>query len=112
MILNVFAVKDLKAKAFLQPFFSNSRGSAMRAFGDAVQDKNCPFNKHPEDYILYEIGTYDDSSAYLTMVPLDLVVQASDFVVDQPKNLPENVIYDKTINMGLEEAISNGKKSS
>ena len=63
MILNVFAVRDMKAEAFLQPFYSNSIGSAMRAFGDAVNDTSCPFNKHSEDYILYEIASYDDSTA-------------------------------------------------
>lgn len=70
MILKVFSVRDVKAEAFLQPFFSPSVGSAMRAFSDAVNDKACPFNKHPEDYQLYELGEYDDRSGLLTALPV------------------------------------------
>lgn len=83
MILKVFAVRDLKAEAFLQPFFSNSVGNALRAFDDAVNDKNCPFNKHPGDYSLFEIGTYDDSSALLdSVVPVKMMAFASDLIKD------------------------------
>lgn len=81
MILKVFAVRDTKAEAFLQPFFSNSVGNALRAFGDAAVDKNCPFNKHPEDYILYEVGEYDDSTAGLGALEIiRMLACASDFV--------------------------------
>lgn len=99
MILKVFAVRDTKAQAFLQPFYSPSVGSALRAFTDAVNDPQCPFNKHPEDYLLYEIGSYDDSNAAL--IPLEVVhlqVAATD-LVDVKKPLPI-----------LEEALNNGKK--
>lgn len=81
MTLKFFAVRDMKALAFLQPFFSNSTGSALRAFGDAVADKSCPFSKHPEGYVLYEIGAYDDSTAELTSVsPVKMMACAMDFV--------------------------------
>lgn len=101
MILKVFAVHDTKAKAFLQPFYSPSAGSALRAFGDAVNEKQCPFNKHPSDYMLYEIGSYDDSTASLD--PLEVVKLmgcASDFIDLAPKEneMPQLV------------AIENGKK--
>lgn len=81
MTLKVFAVRDLKAEAFLQPFFSPSVGSAMRAFADAVNDKNCPFNKHPSDYALFEIGTYDDSDAALVpLLPVKMYSLGSDLI--------------------------------
>lgn len=93
MTLKVFAVRDMKALAFLQPFFSNSTGSALRAFGDAVADKNCPFSKHPEDYVLYEIGTYDDNSAELTSVsPVKMMACATDFVAVVPPTPTESLI--------------------
>lgn len=110
MILKVFAVRDTKAQAFLQPFYSPSVGSAMRAFSDAVNDKSCPFNKHPEDYLLYEIGTYDDSTAVLS--PLDVVrlqVAASDLLELKPAfgELPDGV---GTANNIARELVENGKK--
>lgn len=86
MILKVFAVRDMKAEAFLQPFFSPSVGSALRAFSDAVNDKQCPFNKHPGDYVLYEIGSYDDSTAELGALPVVKMFSAgSDLVDNAPK---------------------------
>lgn len=89
MILKVFAVRDMKAEAFLQPFYSPSVGSALRAYADAVNDKNCPFNKHPGDYVLFEIGTYDDSDASLVpLLPVKMMAVGSDLAYESPK-VPE-----------------------
>lgn len=82
MINRMFAVYDLKACAYLQPFFSESVGSAVRAFGDAANDPQCPFNKHPGDYQLFEIGCVDNLTGVVTpVVPMKLLGLASDFVV-------------------------------
>ena len=35
---------------------------AIRSFSDAVQDQDSAFNKHPEDYSLWEIGEFDDQT--------------------------------------------------
>lgn len=81
MILKVFACRDMKAQAFLQPFFSPTIGSAVRAFGDACGETGSPFNKHPGDYVLYEIGSFDDSTAALVAIsPVKLLGSASDYV--------------------------------
>lgn len=82
MILKVFAVRDMKAEAFLQPFYSPSVGSAVRAFTDAVNDKNCPFNKHPRDYVLYEIGEYDDATGGLASLELVKMYMAGSDVIE------------------------------
>lgn len=89
MIQKMFAVRDTKAQAFLQPFFSSANGSALRAMGDAVNDGKSPFSAHPEDYILYEVGSFDDNTAELVpVVPIKLLAAASDFVeVKSPKQL-------------------------
>jgi len=109
MILKVFAVRDVKASAFLQPFYSPSVGSALRAFGDAVADTNCPFNKHPEDYVLYEIGIYDDSSAELAPNEvIKMMATASDFVNDKVKVLPG--VTKECADMVIDPALINGKK--
>lgn len=65
MIQKVFGVFDLKAVAYLQPFFSCNAGSAIRAFGDAVRDGKSPLAVHPEDYQLFELGDFDDNSGLL-----------------------------------------------
>lgn len=81
MNLKVFSVRDMKAEAFLQPFFSPTPGAALRAFGDACLKSDSPFNAHPSDYILYEIGTYEDGDGLLVaLVPVKMMACAADYV--------------------------------
>lgn len=63
MIHHIFTVFDSKAVAYMTPFFSISKGAAVRSFSDTLEDCNHPFAKHPEDYVLFQLGTYDDVSA-------------------------------------------------
>lgn len=65
MELKIFTVYDSKANAYMQPFFMNSTGQALRAWIDAVNDKTTQFNKHPEDFTLFEIGVYHDENAQI-----------------------------------------------
>ena len=63
MKTKIFTVYDSKAEAYLPPFFMASTGSAMRAFEDSIHDTTTQFAKHPEDYTIFELGTYDDATA-------------------------------------------------
>lgn len=81
MIQKVFGVRDCKAEAFLQPFFSIQNGSAIRAFSDECVKPGSPFNSHPGDYILYELGSFDDNSGmFVAVSPIKLLGCGSDFV--------------------------------
>ncbi len=66
MILKLFSVYDEKAKAYLPPFALPEKGMAVRTFGDCVNDKNHAFGQHPEDYTLFEVGSYDDTKGKIT----------------------------------------------
>ncbi len=61
----VFSIFDQKAKAYLPPFFMPEQGQALRMFGDALQQDKHVFCAHPEDYVLFEIGMFDDRTAAL-----------------------------------------------
>lgn len=63
MIMKAFAIYDTKSLAFGMPFFMQSAGAAVRAFGDLAGDPQSSISKHPSDYVLYEIGSFDDSTA-------------------------------------------------
>lgn len=70
MELNVYAVLDLKTKAYGQPFYAKTRGEAIRLFTSAVnveEEKNM-WKKYPGDFELYEIGTWDDNLGQFTML--------------------------------------------
>lgn len=60
MILKVFTVYDSKAQAYLQPFFMQSAGQAIRAWEDTSNNPETQFSRHPADFTLFEVGTYDD----------------------------------------------------
>lgn len=65
MIQQVYSVFDVKAGAFLTPFFLPSDGMAIRIFSDCVRDPNHQFGKHPEDYTLFRVGNFDCDTARL-----------------------------------------------
>lgn len=62
MKLKVFAIYDTKVGAYMQPFHMQTAGQALRAWEDSCQDQSTQFAKHPSDFQLFEIGTYDEST--------------------------------------------------
>lgn len=61
----VCVVRDSAADVFGVPYFVQSKGAAVRAFIDEINrpaDNNTLFN-HPEDFALFELGTYNDEDA-------------------------------------------------
>lgn len=69
MIIKIFTIFDQKAEAYLAPFFLNTKGQAIRAFSDSINDPSHQFNHHPEDYTLFQLGEYDDSAASIDTLP-------------------------------------------
>jgi len=66
MKLKVFTVYDVKIGAYAKPFLMITKGEALRGWLDVVNDPSTNFNKHPEDYTLFEIGEWDDQTAMFT----------------------------------------------
>lgn len=65
MKLIICSVRDRAADVFGQPFYTPALGQAIRSFSDEVNrvdEKSTLFN-HPEDFDLYELGTFDDAHA-------------------------------------------------
>jgi hypothetical protein len=79
MIMKVFTIYDSKAESYLQPFFMQSKGQAIRAFSELVNDEKHNFGKYPADFTLFELGVWDDSKAlfttYATPVSLGVAVE-------------------------------------
>lgn len=69
MTLKIFAIYDSKAEAYNQPFFMGTKGQALRAFTDEINNSQSMISKHPADYTLMEIGEYDDSTGQLSPLP-------------------------------------------
>nr|QJB20406.1 MAG: nonstructural protein [Microvirus sp.] len=69
MIIKMFSVHDAKANAFLQPFFSQTAGTAERSFAAEIKSTDSQFAKFAEDFTLFEIGSFDDATG--KMEPLN-----------------------------------------
>lgn len=67
METKIFAIYDTKAKAYLPPWYMPEIGQALRVFSDAINDKTTEFNKHPEDYTLFHLGSFDNQTAHCTL---------------------------------------------
>lgn len=64
----IVTIKDRAIDAFLRPFFAIARGQAARIFTDEVNNQQSEMHKHPEDYDLYFLGTWDDATAKFDQV--------------------------------------------
>lgn len=62
MHIQVVSIYDRALDAFSRPVFVNSVGQAIRSFGDEVNNVQSEMSKHPDDYDLYHLGSFDDSS--------------------------------------------------
>lgn len=68
-MFKIFAIYDTKVSTYtIRPFCAPSKGSVLRELSDVVNatDKSAPMAKHPYDYALFEIGTFDDSTGLLS----------------------------------------------
>lgn len=63
MIYHTFTIYDIKAQNYHIPYNLKNEAIAQREFADIVNDTNTTINKHPEDYTLFKIGTWDDQTA-------------------------------------------------
>lgn len=61
----ICAIKDNAINAFQQIWNVRAEGEAMRAFADAINKEGTPMNAHAEDYDLYTLATYDDSTGII-----------------------------------------------
>jgi hypothetical protein len=62
MILRSFSLLDIKAGFYSPPFFMSHLAQAVRAVGELGEDLRTQVGRHPADYQLVELGTWDDQT--------------------------------------------------
>lgn len=75
MISDVYSIRDVKASVFSAPMLSASEGTMRRSVVDVLANKDHPYSRHPEDYVLYFLGRFDDNSGMFDLedTPVSLV---------------------------------------
>lgn len=82
MNLEIFSIKDMAADAYQSPFVVQTTEVALRSFREAVQNPESPFHKHPQDYALYHIGTFDQKRGVITPCDPYKLVDATSLLMD------------------------------
>ncbi|WNK13291.1 MAG: nonstructural protein [Microvirus sp.] len=92
MITNAYAIFDNKALIYNVPWFQPTHGAATRILADLVNDGSTNVGRHPGDYVLYQIGTYDDAKGeFIPLAPLVHIMDAIALVRLQPDFFQPNV---------------------
>lgn len=79
MIYGVYSIYDKATKLFTAPTIDISDASAVRYFQQALADSSSVMNFKPEDFDLYQVGTFDVESGYLDcLVPPSRLFVGSD----------------------------------
>lgn len=85
-MMKLYVVRDVKADCFGAPMSIATEGLARRSFLEACLDQRSELSKYPEDYMLYQVGSYDPNSGSLSVLfPAPLFIVSASAVVAQAK---------------------------
>lgn len=87
MTHRIFAIYDIKSELFSTPFFMTTAGEAVRAFKDLVNNGDTTIARHPGDYRLMSLGTWDNAKGSIETSQQDSFGFGSDY-----KELPSSAI--------------------
>lgn len=77
MILRMFSIFDRKALTYHPPYYAVNEQAAIRTLHDVVADTNTNIGRHPNDFVLYLVGVYDDEKGEVQPIaPLIHVIDA------------------------------------
>lgn len=88
MQIKLFSIYDSKAGIYQNPWQSRTKGEAIRGFTTIANDKTHPIGKHPEDYILFEIGTFEDTTCEINLIHKESCGVAIEYLTDEHRVLP------------------------
>lgn len=79
MIYGVYAIYDSAAHVFTAPTIDISDASAVRSFQQAIANSGSVMNFKPDDFSLYQVGTFDVETGELEpFTPPSRLVVGSD----------------------------------
>ncbi len=55
-----FSIYDVKAEAWMPPFYRLTNGIALREFQTMSNDPGSIFGKHPADFTLFDLGEWNE----------------------------------------------------
>lgn len=69
MIVQIFSFYDSKSRTYSNPYAFPNLEVAIRQLQDVMQMPDALFAKHPEDFQLFHLGSFDDELAKFELFP-------------------------------------------
>lgn len=79
----VCSVFDTKAAVYSNPFYSVNTAVAARDFAHGCNDPNSALHRNPDDYILYQVASFDDETGLFTPCVPPVFVAAANTSISQ-----------------------------
>lgn len=93
MTKNIYSVYDVKAELYGPPFALKSHGEALRGFQDLCEDRSTMVGRHPGDFKLVQLGTFDDVAGRLVSLEAPLSLSFGSDLVAASKVTPIGVSH-------------------
>lgn len=84
MIHGIYSVLDAAAGAYGVPWFAPTDAHAMRSFQDLCLDPETVPGRHPADFSLYRIGSFNLETAELRPADLSVLANGAAVVTEMP----------------------------
>lgn len=78
MVTKMYCVYDAKTNVYGPPFFAHNDGHAVRMLSDDVTEGKSLIARHPEDYSLWVVGSFDDNKGVVESVPASRVIECQE----------------------------------
>jgi len=86
MILRMYSVYDIKSKIYHPPQYCHNTGHATRMFTSQFQKAGSVMHDFPNDFQIFEVGSYDDQTAELEgLKNPTLVCSVADLITPAPE---------------------------
>lgn len=84
MIMNMYAIRDIAANKFFAPQMEYNDSTAIRWFGELINNGTGPLNYQPKDFDLFEVGKFDTTKGEVQMTcPCRLVASGLDVFANE-----------------------------
>jgi hypothetical protein len=95
----MYVVYDSKAQVYNKPFYFINHQVAIRACRELLSDPNNEISRHPEDFAMFHVGTYDDLHAHIKLAKTqECIVRFHELAAIMPSRLNETAPSTTPIN--------------
>lgn len=89
MILRAYSIFDRKALSYHPPYYAGTDGQAVRTLSDVVADTNSMLSRHPNDFVLFHVGDFDDQKgSFKPVSPIVHIIDAIALVAAMQSEIP------------------------